>query len=156
MLTLGLVWSCLYCHMAPLLVHTCTYTTTRSTDVQTTRLSLQRAKKAWSRQWRLGMSLRTCVYAHTRIRCANPPTLELYPMKGNGMTLYASPLKLALLRCIAETKIELQVLLCAHKWLLPNAISLNKSDISCLKNQPDAFPIQYPQLSLDQAIILQL
>ena len=32
----------------------------------------------------------------------------------------------------------------------------NKSDISCLKNQPDAFPVQYTQLSLDQAIKLQL
>ena len=33
---------------------------------------------------------------------------------------------------------------------------LNKSDISCLKNQPDAFPVQYTQLSLGQATKLQL
>ena len=32
----------------------------------------------------------------------------------------------------------------------------NKSDISCLKNHPDAFPVQYTQLSLGQAIKLQL
>ena len=32
----------------------------------------------------------------------------------------------------------------------------NKSDISCLKNQPDAFPVQYTQLSLGQATKLQL
>ena len=32
----------------------------------------------------------------------------------------------------------------------------NKSDISCLKNQPDAFPVQYTQLSLGQANKLQL
>ena len=32
----------------------------------------------------------------------------------------------------------------------------NKSDISCLKNQSDAFPAQCTQLSLGQAIKLQL
>ena len=32
----------------------------------------------------------------------------------------------------------------------------NKSDISCLKNQPDAVPVQYTQLSLGQSINLQL
>ena len=33
---------------------------------------------------------------------------------------------------------------------------VNKSDISCLKNQPDAFPVQYTQLSLGQATKVQL
>ena len=43
-------------------------------------------------------------------------------------------------------------------WLMVTVRFRNKSDISCLKNQPDAlsFPVQYTQLSLGQAIKLQL
>ena len=37
-----------------------------------------------------------------------------------------------------------------------SCVEENKSDISCLKNQPDAFPVQYTKLSLGQAIKLQL
>ena len=47
----------------------------------------------------------------------------------------------------------------SSSWI-PNPLQVilqsNKSDISCLKNQPDTFPVQYTQLSLGQATKLQL
>ena len=39
-----------------------------------------------------------------------------------------------------------------HTHIDQKYFTRNKYDISCLKNQPDAFPVQYTQLSLGQAI----
>ena len=61
----------------------------------------------------------------------------MFVIKAYTVNVVFISLELVMLGCKTETK-------------------TNKSDISCLKNQPDAFPVQYTQLSQEQATKLQL